>query len=266
MKHWIKTILTGLLSGVLMACGGGGSEPQSSVPTSPQQPAGTTPAAAQGLYVGSYAPSSFAFPRSYALITPDDDYWIVYGLQSGADFTAYGLAKGRGASSNGSFTSSSVFSSDYQGRQNLGTLSAAYTSGSRFQADIKANMLSFQTDGTYASPGSFNYEKPAAMSELQGVWNGVLMRSNYSARLTVESGNKLSLGAGPCNFNGTVQPSVKGKNYFVVTGKYGDDCNFPAYEASGVIWIYQPTLSSRQVFLLLTSNRLETASIFIGKS
>lgn len=208
-KKHLMVVLGTLVTTVLVGCGGGGGSSVSA-----------TPGEAQGVYSGSFSTAAFPTGKFSTLVLDSDEIWTIYGREGASgELLVYGLIQGQGASSNGSFTASSLKDYYYDGTSATGTLSARYQVGATFSGTVSAGGQSVSFSGVVPAAGStnYNYNRAAALSDISGSWAGTNMSgvtSNYTISAT---GTFSGTNQNGCGFSGTVTPRSSGKNVFDVS-------------------------------------------------
>lgn len=240
---------------LLSACGGGGS----AAATSPVVVAATS---AQGVYEGTTS-SGFAINT---LVLEDDQYWTIYGTQSGATLSLNGLVQGTGKSNNGSFSSTDLKDFFLTGEVNSGSLSATYVPGVSFSGTSSTSTgtqaLSFTTKAM--SSTLYNYNTAPVLADITGAWtmnelSGALVNLNIAA-----NGAFTGTSSG-CSFSGTVTPRASGKNVFNVAINFGAaPCRLPNQAASGVAVDYLLSTGKRQLLLAGVNGPRTAGTVVFG--
>jgi hypothetical protein len=188
-----KNLMVGamlLSSALLAACGGSGGDDSSS-----------TPGAAQGAYEGKISTGQVL----QALILDDDQYYTLYGQESGGMFMLEGFVQGNGKADNGRFASSNLRDYYFDGTVATGSLSASYTPGVSFDGTVSADSQTVTFTST-AIPGTdFDYNAAANLSNIVGTWSMTSLQGDAIA-LDIQSSGAFSATSGGCLFSGNIAP------------------------------------------------------------
>lgn len=243
---------------MLSACGGGGSSDSSAASPVVQ----TAATSAQGVYEGTTS-SGFVLNT---LVLEDDQYWTIYGTQSGATMSLNGLVQGTGKSNNGSFSSSDLKDFFFTGEVTAGSLSATYVPGVSFSGTSSSSTgtqaLSFTTKAM--SPTLYNYNTAPILADIAGAWtmnelSGALVNINIAA-----NGAFTGTSSG-CSFSGTLTPRPSGKNVFNVAINFGGaPCRLSNQAASGVAVDYLLSTGKRQLLLAGVNGPRTAGTVVFG--
>ena len=224
MKNWKnarqRSVMILGMSLLAAGCGGGGDD------------AGATPnAKPEGAYAGTLTGSaSSAFQL---LVLENDEYWSLYGTNSGGTLLVAGFIQGSGTSSSGSFASSNALDFGFA-TSAQGTLSASYVVGTSIQGTVTSAGRNVGFSGAPIAPATYNYSTPASLSDIQGSWN-LTSLTGAATTLNVSAAGALTGSSQGCSFSGTITPRASGKNVFNVSLTFGAaPCLLPGQSASGI--------------------------------
>jgi len=210
-----------VFAAILTGCGGGGDSPAAAATT------------AEGPYSGTVTNSTTASAFS-AVVLEDGQVWTIYGNTVGGVLLASGLIQGQGASSNGTFTSSTI--KDFGASPALaGTLNATYVQGASLAGSITEGGGSIGFSGTAIPATTFNYNTPALLSNVVGAWT-LSSTSGATISLTVSANGAFAgTATGGCALSGTLTPRPSGKNIFNVQMTMGPaPCSLPGWTGGGI--------------------------------
>jgi len=225
-----KTLRVASLFGMvalLSACGGGGDS--GTTPSPAPAPATNAEGAYSGTLTGSTA-TAFEL-----LVLEDGSYWAIAGNVVNEVFEVTGFVQGQGSSSSGSFTSSNATA--FPASPPLtGSITATYVAGSSIAGTISlAGQSGITFNGTpFPAPG-YNYDKPAAVSDVSGAWSMNGLDGLGGVALNIGPTGDFSAMAGGCSITGTLLPRLTGKNVFNVSLTFGPaPCALPDTTETGI--------------------------------
>jgi len=245
---------------MLAACGGGGGGSEGSSPgDSPQAPVNS----AEGTYAGALSGSAYGSDFQ-ALVLENDEFWTIYGDDMDSVFYVYGFVQGKGLSSNGNFSASSVRDFGFSPALS-GKLTATYSASNK----TMSGSVNYGIDGTIAFAGGpiagslYHYDTPASLSTIVGNWSAV---SSYgtSVSINVTAGGALTLQDFTCIGTGTVTPRSSGKNVFNLKVTFGSNgCAMPGTTATGIAIAYPLSTGQTQIIAAVTNSaRTEGIAVF----
>jgi hypothetical protein len=242
----------------LVACGGGGS---SSTTT-------TTPvnlSTAQGVYLGTSVAGSTTSTFE-AIILPDDRFYAIYGRDAGTgngSFLVDGFITGQGKSTNGTTFTVATLTDYYLGVSHPGSLTGTFVTATSVKGTITEPGLTSNFTGTPMPVSSFNYNTPASISALSGVWTGgVIDGSMPISSVTVTSNGNFVGGWTGCSYSGTATPDAA-KNFFNVSVTFqGTGCELNGQTARGAAVV--STLTSGKSQLLVSIVTPAYGTVYIG--
>jgi hypothetical protein len=203
----MRSYFVGILSlGLLAACGGGGSSD-------------TSTASAEGAYSGTITGSGSAAAFE-AVVLEDGELWTLYGNQVGGELFVLGLLQGQGASSNGSFTSTTL--RDFGTSPALAaSVSATYVPNASISGTLTEAGGSITLSGTATPAANFNYNAPASSQSIAGSWQMSLSDGETLPLTIAQNGTASGTTSGGCSIVGTVTPRPSGKNVYNVALTFG---------------------------------------------
>jgi hypothetical protein len=239
--------------GATVACGGGGSSSTT-----------TSASTAQGVYKGTSVSGSTTSTFE-AIILPDDRFYAVYGPDAGSgdgSFFVEGFITGQGASSGGHTYKVASLTDYFQGTPSLGSLSATFVAGSSVNGTITEAGLTSTFTGAPIPASTFNYNTPASMSALAGVWTGgVIDGSMPISSVNVAANGSFSGGWTGCSYSGTAVPNGS-KNFFDVSMHFqGSGCLLNGQTVTGAA-VVSSTATGSQVLVAIATPSYGT--VFIG--
>jgi hypothetical protein len=185
---------------------------------------------AQGAYFGT-ASNGETFET---LILPNNTPYALYGFTNNNVFSISGMITGAGTSSNGTY-SASIADYTFTGTTYTGWVSASYVPGASISGTITdsgVGTLSFS--GSALPTSQYNYNSPASLSPIIGMWNGVLFGA-ISASVNITSSGKFTGFSQGCSFSGSISPDASGKNFFDFSLTYGSSpCLSPNQLQAGI--------------------------------
>jgi hypothetical protein len=206
----MKRILGLLLSVtplMLIGCGG----VTNSVSPGPVSTAGQ----AQGVYSGT-ASSGSSFD---SIVLPNDKFYALYGTINGTVFVVNGMITGQGTSNSGTYTAS-VTDFNSTGATLSGSVTASYVTGSSLSGTVNENGTMLTFTGTSLPVSFFNFNTPASLSAITGMWTGTLL-DGTAATITINADGTFSGSNLECLLSGTITPDSSNKNFFNVSLTFG---------------------------------------------
>jgi hypothetical protein len=252
-KHMQAVAALGL-SCLLTACGGnGGGGTDSSGSGGNSLGGGANVAASAAQAEGAWSGSNSLGNTFDMLLLETGDLYQVYGTPSSTGaFTALGLGQGRYTVSGNSLAAQ--FSQyNYVGAKLDGTLSATIAAGTSITGSAAsapgANAVTFSAQPTSTLYPSYNYQTPAAISDISGPWiSAYLLGQSAPFLLNVDAAGLLSGSNLGCSFTGSITPRGSGKNVFNISIVFGQSpCAVPGDTASGVAFSYLTGSGKRQL-------------------
>jgi hypothetical protein len=167
------------------------------------------------------------------IILPDDRFYGVYGYNYGDYFDIYGMFVGQGSSNNGSYTAS-VTDYFYAGDTYPASITASYVGGTSISGTyVESGIGTFDFWGSAMPSSLFDFNTPANLSHVTGLWTGVLFDGSI-ATVTVYSNGTFTGSDSGCSYSGTISPDPT-KNFFNVSLTFGGSpCLQPGQSASGI--------------------------------
>ena len=232
-----------VMTGVLSACGGGGSSTPAATPV-----AGPG-SAAEGFYEANGGGFSLLF-------LDDGSYWA---------FSKFGVMRGTGTSINGSFSSSNA--RDFTATPPTeAPLTATFTAAPA----ISSGRLTFggQIVNYTATPQvDYIYNKAALLSAVAGNWTTNNFDSDGNPRASAPiiisgAGAWISSDASGCQLSWQLTPRASGKNVYSLLATAGAaPCTSPGATLGGVLVVDTP---SKNLIILLVTNDNSAAGLFAG--
>lgn len=247
---WATCLIAGSLA--LTACGGGGS---SSAPTPTPSPAPAS--TAEGVYGGTLTGNTTASGFEM-LVLENDEFWTLYGSQTGGTFYVSGFVQGTGKSSNGSFSASDA--RDFGSAPAIaGTVNANYSAGAKtISGTVSGSRGAIGFSGGPISGSLYNYQTPATLSSVTGSWSLTALSGEGIAMTVAASGSFTAVSASGCTFSGTVTPRPSGKNVFNVALNFGPaPCALPNQPANGIA-LTHPLTNGKSQLLVAVNNAART--------
>ena len=205
---------------LLAACGGGGDAGSSVFGPKPE-----------GAYSGTLTGStSSAFQL---IVLENDEYWALYGSNSGSTFRVAGFVQGMGTANNGSFSSSNAKDFGVVPPAS-GTVSATYVAGTSIQGTVTSGGSTVTLAGTAIAASTFNYNAAASLASISGNWNLTALDGSAASLAIAGDGSFTGTSVG-CSFTGTLAPRASGKNVFNFAVTFGAaPCALPGQTATGI--------------------------------
>lgn len=241
----IRLLLSMLsMSGLLAACGGGGSSD-----------AGFTPTAAAGLY----EVSSGTGPAQEVQVLDSGRFYVIYGMNSTTPVPAAGVIVGDASSSGLSFTAGSVH--DF----NFGThaVTAGTASGSYVAKTSITGTATLSGGATTSFGGSYNtsFDQTASLSSLAGSYAGETAELSGSkvAAITINSAGLIAgTSNGGCTYAGLASPHSSG-NVFDITLNFQANCTENGNTLRGHAFV-----SHNVLYLVVVNGDMSKAVLFAG--
>jgi len=246
-----------LWSLALGGCGGGGGGNGSS--NSSGSSAGVPPAiGVEGVYHGTLSNGL----EHATMVLDDGRYYILYGTTASEGFTTSGFLQGSGQANHGSFASSDLKDFARTGAVTSGTLSAAYT-GTSLNGTVTGAGATLTFTSTPTDVAVLNYNIPASLSSISGVWHLTSMQSE-AVFVNVAANGSFFAALGECAITGTFTPRASGKNVFDVSQTFGPSCTLAGQSASGIAIAYPLTSAGRQLIIAETSASRANGLLWFG--
>jgi hypothetical protein len=217
MKKILAVLIISLMVG---ACGGGGSN------------SNTESGTAEGLWQGTTSTN-----RAIAGVVLDDGtFWFIYSGVGNSSVIA-GVVQGNGTSNNGSFTSSNGRDFSFEGLGvNDFTLAATYAAKNTLRGTVTSTTSG---SGTFASTYSTDYELTPNLLDIAGTYSGSDASSGgvESATVAISSTGVISgNSAKGCSFTGNATPRPNGNVYNVSVTFGGGVCVNGTNTVTGVAY------------------------------
>jgi hypothetical protein len=165
-------------------------------------------------------------------VLPNDKFYALYGAINGTVFVVKGMITGQGASNNGTYTAS-VTDFNSIGATSSGSVTASYVAGSSLNGTVNENGTMLTFTGTSLPTFFFNFNTPASLSAITGMWTGTLL-DGTAATITINADGTFSGSNSGCLLSGTITPDAS-KNFFNVTLTFGGNpCLLPNQTESGI--------------------------------
>jgi hypothetical protein len=178
------------------------------------------------------------------LILENGDVYSMYGTLAGGVFSATGFDIGIGSAKvSGSTLTAGFTQYDYLGHRVTGNLTANVVRGTSINGSANGSAgtgtpTTFTSTPLSATYTSYNYNTPAAISDIANGWNGKFLDGS-TAVFSIDAAGVLSGTNLGCSFTGTVTPRASGKNVFNVSLHFGaSPCTTPNQDASGIALSY----------------------------
>jgi hypothetical protein len=246
----IATIAAVSAAGLLAACGGGGDS--GSAPFGPK---------AEGAYSGTL--SGATSPAFQLLVLDNDEYWALYGTNSGNRFLVAGFIQGTGKSNNGSFSSTNA--RDFGTVPPLSaTVNASYVAGTSVQGTVNGGGSTFTLSGTAIPASTFDYNAAASLSSIVGNWHLAALDGSPTS-LAITANGAFTGSSGGCAFTGTLAPRPSGKNVYDFSVTFGAaPCALPTQTATGIALSYllAGTTIRQLIVAGVSSNRSAGTALF----
>ncbi|MDR2451827.1 MAG: hypothetical protein LBE85_08700 [Candidatus Accumulibacter sp.] len=244
---------------ILLSCGGGGGD-SSEPPVTPEPPVAPEEKA-EGAYEGTSS-TGYYFNT---LVLENDEFYTLYGIQSGDVFGVLGFVHGNGSSSNGVLTAPNVkdFSwDDYSGVS--GSLTAAFTPNVSFNGTLVEGATTITLSGTAIDNSIYAYDTAATLSHLTGAWYLTGLQGDELTMNVASDGSFTAITEG-CSISGTFAPRASGKNVFNFSMTFGGSpCIFPNQSATGIAIEYTLVTGMRQLLIAGTNSSQTAGSAFFG--
>lgn len=272
MSKPIRAVTALCLTILLSACGGNGSGGMGgSAAGANNTGGGVSVAASTALAEGAWSGTNSVGNTFDMLLLEDGSLYQVYGSSSSTGaFTALGFSQGS-YTINGSTLSAQFSQYNYVGAKLDGTLSATVVSGTSITG-VATSAAGTSTVNFSAQPSStlypgYNYNKPAAISDVSGPWTaGYLLDQTSAFVFNVDAMGMLSGTDLGCSFTGTLVPRSSGKNVFNVSVVFGQaPCAAPGDTASGVAISYITSSGKRQLTAAFQNSAKTRASVLYAQ-
>ena len=238
----LASALVAAMTVLLVGCGGGGSDSRAPAP-------GAGPSA-EGVYGGTLTGSTVN--RDFQmLVLETGEVWALYGAQTSGQFGVAGFIQGSGSSSNGSFTSPDTRDFGFSPAVS-GSTKASYDATAKTVAGTvtwPSGAVSF--NGGPVAGSLYDYNKPAALSTIAGVWSAASVTGERISLNVGASGAFTANSSLGCNFSGTVTPRPSGKNVFNVALTFGAaPCALAGQGANGIALAYPLANGKTQLLMV----------------
>jgi hypothetical protein len=182
-----------------------------------------------GAYTGTISGSAVATAGSFLLLETGE-IWGVYGYPVGNTLSVTGFFYGVGSLGTDTITAASI--KDFGTSPPLtGSTTATYSNGTLTGgATIGSRQISFIATGT----NEWNYDTPASIADIQGVWSFTTAPQVLSTATIAADGTFAGVDRG-CSYSGLVSPRPSGKNVFNIVTNFGPaPCLDANSSASGI--------------------------------
>lgn len=203
------------------------------------------------------------------LALENDEVYALYGTGSNSALTVTGFNWAQGASSNGTYTSSTAKDYSYTGAVASGSIAASYVANTSFNGTFSSNG---QQVGFISAPPTntaYVYNTPANLNTIAGSWSGSTLSGSSGTMTVAVNGSSGGLSArftGNCTATGTITPRASGKNVFDISLTFGPSpCVLPGSTASGIAVSYHLANNQRQLVALVTTADHAVGSVFFAK-
>lgn len=235
----------------LSACGGSGDGDDNTAPT-PSNPE----ISAEGVWEGTLTNS--ASTNFQLLVLETGEFWSIYGRPQTGSFAVAGFIQGSGSVTGGSLTSNNAKDFGLLPPPG-GSVQATYTATS-IQGTVAAAGSTSSFSGAPLATTNYSYGRPAALTDIQGVWS-MQGTDGSSVNLSIATSGAFTAVSSGCAITGTFTPRPSGKNVFNVSLTFGQaPCANPGSAATGVAVTYPTTAANRQLIVLGT-NTARTAGV-----
>jgi hypothetical protein len=234
---------------LLAGCGGGGSSTATPV------------VKAEGVYAGTLTGSNSRAFR--VIVLENDEYWGLYGVDSGSTFLISGFIQGQGASTGTAFTSSNAKDFGFNPAAS-GTITGTYSAGVNFagSATFPAGTATFT--GAPIAAASLVYATPATIATVAGNWSLTTL-TGAPVSLNVAASGTFTGSTQGCNFSGTLTPRTSGKNVFNSSVTFGPaPCLLAGQTGTGIGISYLTTAGTRQLVLAGTDAGRVVGTVLFG--
>lgn len=260
-KH-IATLTTLGLSLLLAACGGNSGGGAGIDAGSTGGPANV--ALAEGAWTGTNSVGN-SFDM---LVLEDGTLYSMQGTITSGNLLAAGFDIGT-ATVNGSTMTANLTHYDYRGNRVTGPLMATVVSGKSINgtAGLGNGQVTFNSSPLSASYSSYNYNTPAAISDVAGAWTGNVMDvSDAASAFSIAADGALANTDLGCSYTGKLTPRSSGKNVFNVRIQYGPSpCAAANEAASGVAISYVLSNGKRQLVMAVENTARSKGGMLTGQ-
>jgi hypothetical protein len=240
-------------SALVIGCGGGGSSDSGSITPAPV-------AKAEGAYEGTMS-SGYAFN---ALVLENDEFWALYGQQSGGTLYVYGLLQGNG-SSNGTHFAGPVRDFFYNGAVVAGNLAATYVPRTTLNGSATEGTQTVTFSGSAISTANFNYDQPASLAAVAGSWTGGTLNGSVGT-VNISSTGVIAGSTSGCTFTGNLSPRASGKNVFNATITMGPaPCTAPGVTGTGIALNYRTNSGKSQLLVAGIDSTKSVGTAFLAQ-
>lgn len=221
----------------LAACGGGGSD--------------SAPSSAQGKPEGAYR-GSLSDGGSFSTVILDNNqaYALIGVVDTNGVLRVSALVDVIGNVTGNTFTSGDARQYQFDGQVFTGSVNATFSPKTSFSGTTVIAGRSGSFTGTGVPLAEYNYDTPAATSQIAGAWRGELM-SGEGFSITISSTGTVS-GSSQfgCQFSGTITPRPGGKAIFDVALTFGaSPCAAPSQIARGIALVTRLTSGQSQLLV-----------------
>ena len=244
MSSQFSTVVFALaVSAMLVGCGGGGSDGDTSVSTVPPPVVDPVPPPLyppEGMWVGTTDTSRSV----YGFVLNTTEYWVLYSSQFNPDIIA-GAIQGTskvipspvaGMSANGIFSSDNAKDFNLEGAGILDArILGSYVERTSFNGTV--TYITPPSSATFAATYDKRWELTPTLVSLAGSFSGAaaVLGGSESTTLTITSTGSISgSGASGCTFSGTAAPHVRGNVFDVSITFGGGTCSNGTDTVSGI--------------------------------
>lgn len=244
----VRIAIGAVMCSLMVACGGGGSEPGNSLAsetTTPAPAAAAAPApAAQPALVpkpvailsasaGLYRGTASNGRAVYGALLSDGNYWVIYSSPGNANVIA-GVISGSGVETSNTFRSSNALDFNLEtGTVSSASVNATFVSQASFSGTVTYSSENVNFGSTY-DPAS---RSSASIGAVVGTYIGDAVTPTGNERITVnlmQDGSISGAGTSGCRFSGLVIPRVDVNSYDVSVTTLGAPCSTASETLSGI--------------------------------
>lgn len=242
--------LTILALMALGGCGGGGGTTVAAT---------TTVSSPQGVYQGTFSNGG----THNTLVLENEQFYTMYGGTVAGVFTVSGFLQGNGHTSGGNFTATDVKDATADGQLLTGSLNATYAANSGLNGTLTEGTNTVNFTGTTVVSSVYDYNTPANLADIAGIWNMTTLRG-FSSTLNIAGSGTFTATSGACSFSGTFKPRSSGKNVFDVAMTFGPaPCVLPGQTLTGIGIDFMLNNGKRQLLVAgLDQDRTSSAAFF----
>ena len=246
----IKFAVIASIAILLAACGGGG-----------ENSGGGTNVSVEGAWQGTTS-------NNYVvdiIALENNEFYTIFGTMSGSNLLVYGFDQGTlsvsGSALSGSFKEYPNGEASY-----TGTLAGTVVTATSITGTTTYSRSSPTFSVSPIPSTTFNYNKAASISDVQGSWSGMLS-SGSAGNVTISNAGVIAGTSAGCLFSGTASPRSSGKNVFNVSITFGaSPCALAGQTAIGIAINYAISgTAQKQLIVAVQDSSKQYGAMFFAR-